>query len=62
MRKLESFKKEIFTKEEMKTIKGGKKGNFRHYEAGTKSKCDGTTTALPGGGLHLDCGDDDNVD
>lgn len=57
MRKLESFKKEIFTKEEMKTIKGG-----LIYASPTKTKCKGTTTGLPDGTRVQDCGDSDNID
>lgn len=57
MRKLESFKSEIFTKEEMKKINGGL------VNAGpTKTNCDGTTTQLPDCSYVQDCGDRDNID
>ncbi|UUC45352.1 hypothetical protein [Flavobacterium cerinum] len=57
MKKLESLKKELFTREEMKTIKGG-----LIYADFTKTKCKGIVTNLPDGTREQDCGDDDNVD
>lgn len=52
MKKLESFKKDLFSKETMKKIKGGQK-----MADVTKTRCDGTTTSMPDCSLVLDCPD-----
>lgn len=56
MKKLESFKKELHTKEAMKKISGGRMADT------TKTRCDGTTTSMPDCSTALDCPDTSGYD
>ena len=57
MKKLESFKKDLFSKEAMKKVKGG-----RMAMDATKTNCDGTTTSMPDCSKVQDCPDTSGFD
>ena len=54
MKKLQDFEGVLFTKEEMKKVKGG-------LAMATKTRLTGTTTTV-NGTTSLECGDNDNID